>query len=855
MRSVIPQIGPGFLLVLVTPLAATAQKLDAWGDPLPPFALFRTGTLRAQHDVVGPLRFSPDGKTLAAVERAGTIRLWEAATGKVVRRLVGHQGWISSFVFSVDGTQLVSGGDDRTVRLWDVASGQEVRRFVGHRHQVHSVVLAPDRAWLASCDGWDIRFWEASTGKQTRRIPRGEDNGVWRLALSPDGKHLVAGCNGRPLRAWEVATGRELDHFSKTATDREQPLFLPDGKTIVTAGEGAVTIWEAATAKQLRRLEGTGLAIVASPDGKVLATGSGTVSDWRPDKDSPIRLWDVAAGKELRRLRGHQGGASFLAFSPDGLVLASLGGDSTLRRWDVKTGRELGRPAGHQNWVTAVAFSPDGKFLASGSADRTVRLWDPLTGKQTALFRADDEVVMRVGFLKGGDTLLSLNQVLPTDERGGRTEDTARMRVRLWEVKTRRERRHFDIIEETVPAVALGAGGQTVAFGAGCAVRLFDSSSGKEVRALKVGQRFIEGMALSPDGSLLAAAGDELRTGRAFRISLWDVTTGKERWRKSAGGALSSAVAFAPDGKVLATGGSTIRLWATATGEQLGELEGGTGYLTFSQDGKTLASGGEEGPVLLWEVATGKERRRLAAHDVSCMAFSPDGRLLATGGTDTLVMVWEVKTRLRPGGGGADNLEALWVRLAGEDAVVAYDALCGFVATPGPAVEFLHRRLPTISDGELKRIDRLVADLDDREFSVRERATKELEMLGAVAEASLQRFLEKRSSAEVRRRAGGLLQKFGQLWYANADAGLRRGLRVVEVLEHIGTSAAKDALRELAERGKWVRVRQEAKASLRRMAAWPEVHHAGEGPGPAGAAERRQPLVKLLLPHPRGARQ
>ncbi|MEW6505560.1 MAG: hypothetical protein AB1457_16500, partial [Chloroflexota bacterium] len=84
-------------------------------------------------------------------------------------------------------------------------------------------------------------------------------------------------------------------------------------------------------------------------------------------------LWDVTSGAEVRRLAGHEDSVGSVAFSPDGRLLASGGG--TVRLWDVTSGAEVRRLAGHDNKVLSVAFSADGRLLVSGSLDDTVRLW------------------------------------------------------------------------------------------------------------------------------------------------------------------------------------------------------------------------------------------------------------------------------------------------------------------------------------------------------------------------------------------------------------------------------------------------------------------------------------------------
>ena len=285
----------------------------------------------------------------------------------------------------------------------------------------------------------------------------------------------------------------------------------------------------------------TVFAVAFSPDGRLLATGGG---------DGAARLWDTATGQQLRTISAHDFRVLGVAFSPDGRLLATAGGDEAARLWDTATGEQVRVLAGHalNMWgsasLSAVAFSPDGRLLATAGDDKTTRLWDTVTGQQPHVLNA---------------------------------------------------------------------------YGAAVAV------------------------AFSPDGRLLASTG-----GDAQWAELWDPATGDQVRVINGPGIPVYAVAFSPDGRVLATasGDQKARLWDPVTGDQRHVLiahDGPVCGVAFSPDGRVLATAGDDRAVRLWDTATGEQLHVLTGHDgpVYGVAFSPDGRLLATASHDGTARVWD----------------------------------------------------------------------------------------------------------------------------------------------------------------------------------------------------------------------
>jgi WD domain, G-beta repeat len=152
-------------------------------------------------------------------------------------------------------------------------------------------------------------------------------------------------------------------------------------------------------------------------------------------------------------------------------------------------------------------------------------------------------------------------------------------------------------------------------------------------------------VAFSPDGKRLAAGSHD------GTVKLWDASTGEElRTLKGHSDSVRS-VAFSPDGKRLATGShdGTAKLWDTSTGEELRTLKGHSSDIwpvAFSPDGKRLATGSNDGTVKLWDANTGQELLTLKGHSDSVwsVAFSPDGKRLAAGSSNGTVKLWDAAT-------------------------------------------------------------------------------------------------------------------------------------------------------------------------------------------------------------------
>jgi len=450
--------------------------------------------------------------------------------------------------------------------------------------------------------------------------------------------------------------------------------------------------------------------------------------------------------------------------------------------------------------------------LISTGGDQFI-FWEATTGK---LIRALDRPNER-----------SLSGLSP-DTKTLTTWNRRDYAIRLWDIASGKEIRRF--AQEGISYSAFSPNARMLASTRWPnVIQLWDLLTGKEVRRIEA-QHVPGKLAFSPDGRTLLASNSN-SVGADFTVRLWDVATGKERWRMDTRPWESLGAAFCPDGRHIAVVGrgwkgqtnqrvGVVVLCDAVTGKELRRCEGHTDHVwhvSFSPNGRMLATGASDKTIRLWEVATGQLRQKPLSHEAEILglSFSPDGRMLASTDMGSIGLVWDLTTAVGKGSShirllSAKDLQDCWMELADVDAARAYQSILQLVASPEQAVGFLKDRLPPVVAANPQQMTRLLTDLDAKDFAQREQATRELENLGLTAEPGLRQALRGKPSPEVRRRVEQLLQGL------EAKAQLRQ-IRALEVLEDIGTPAAREVLQSLAKGAVEARLTQEANATMERL--------------------------------------
>jgi len=663
-REPLPDLEPGVPLspLALVPAPAPLKGVRSW-----------TVETRGSRSMITSVAYSADGRRLATSGTDGTIRIYEAETGRLLRALVTPGADCTVVAWSPDGKTLASGGNDKAVRLWDVDSGRLLRTMREHTSYVTAVSWSPDGAMLATGSHDNtVRLWNVADGKlrDTLQLHTARVNV---LAWSPDGKTVASGSDDKTVRLWEAESGNHLLALEGHESAVRALAWSSDGLQVVSAGDDkGLWFWDAKSGKSAGKQEAgqSVKALAWLPETRTLAVGLA---------DGAARIMAVESGRILRGVQGEIGEVAEVACSPDGRTVAFGRADGGLHVWEIRSGKRLVNIAGHKvrtpTWnytMPPLVWSPDGKTLAFATLNSHVQLWAP----------GSDRLLRSLKATHVGPIVTLAWSPDSTQIASGGSDNT----VRVWDAATGDEL-YVCGHSGWITALAWAPDGKTIASGGqDGSVRLWEAATGRELNKLEGHKTGVHALAWSPDSErLISGSFDQT-------LRIWDAESGKQRHlleRDLNDQPLGEnrAAAWSPDGKTIAAGGSGMWLWNAESGKILQKYSGG-GFrnVTFSPDGKTLASGFTDGTARTWETDSGKILQTLVGPggSVDAVTWAPDGKSLAS----SMANYWTID-QIRLWDAESGRLMALLTSLADPQGL-ALSSSGHFRGTPGLQGELVY---------------------------------------------------------------------------------------------------------------------------------------------------------------------
>jgi serine/threonine protein kinase/WD40 repeat protein len=623
---------------------------------------------RAEQGVVRDIVFSPNGRMLASAGRGepgeqGQVRVWDPLSHRLLAAFIDTE----CVGFSADSRTLLTATRDGRVQLWRTETWTQLGEFsIGDvapiANQRVEMVVAPVGSLLALCADGAYGQRKGTVlvldWAKRRLVARLEDAGC-RMVFGADGKTLVTGSSADyMIKIWDAEAGQLQKQFGPLGFVASLAIS-PDGSrlmALIAGKKGSIRLWKFPNLQPLRTLAAGELdplpgAVAFSPDGELIASGGG---------DKLLRVWRVSTGRPVGEMKGSAGAIWALAFSPDGERVYTGGRAEEISVWAAAV-----PPQANETTITTLApgradmneislrFSPDGSHFVAAEWERMIlcdtreaRIVAKRSGHHVPLWFADD-----------GTHLLSINQqrrtarrdeliAIPAGQPGGSKADAVYeflelLRVPEW------------VIERSTPLVPPAGNGIGVATasrnGQYVAVSwrghpdvfVYDTATGAVVRRIAPRSASVLALAFSPDSRALVLGGSSIY------LEAWDLVGHDAPWIVAAHKSNITQIAFSADGRMLATCSldRVQKFWHWPERREIGQMGGfdPASQVEFSPDGKSFWV--DTGAVLkLWDVRT---QRDLGAFPLTgkagCFALSPNQRALVycdeTGDERQLVLV------------------------------------------------------------------------------------------------------------------------------------------------------------------------------------------------------------------------
>jgi WD40 repeat protein len=559
-----------------------------------------------------------------------------------LHRVIFERGWLSEANFSEANMEGIYFNE---IPYLKIKYGMGVSKTCYYLNNPFFVVVA----WLNT-----IYLYATDKKKEPKIFEKNSGGTINCVTMSKDGQYLATGNTDGSINIWHREKGEILYTLNVHQSEINSVQFSPNGHYIVSGSDDTDVCVINLENKKLEHCFNNDTPWVVGQEESLSAGHQGAICDvsFSPDGQHVISghrkrayLWRLADGKREKSF-SPVATIHAVAYSPDGLLVATGSNDATVRIFDVASGQEVYMLEGPSlAIITCVTFDAAQRYVAAGCSDNTIYVWDLDTGQLKNKFEGHEGYISNVAFSVNSEKIISAGN-----------ED----KIRWWNLEQEKLESSSMIHKSAISTIAFNPHAKYIASASGeMQVHFHSLASGNIIQTLikkHHGMGNVNSIAFSKNGQYMAVIID-------YYLYVWDLAIGKikneiHHFRKVF--CEATRVSFSPDDQFLATGGKGgAFLWDTNSGELLRKFEDDSNIdnesyevtcLVFSQKGHYLFTGHNDGKVNLWDINTGTLEETFKWHQkkISDIGMSSDGRYLVTTSYDSSALIYSLDISIDP---------------------------------------------------------------------------------------------------------------------------------------------------------------------------------------------------------------